>query len=1062
MRKIILILAIAILGSPIAILASQYGTIKGKVTDEKGDPANGASVKIVQTGKGMKVKKDGTYLLSGITAGEYDVEAKIVGKKEVRKRVTIVADETIVENFQFVDEQAAKGETVKVIHERLDNKQINKDRVGSGTVLTNKDLVATSREGMSFIGLTAGVFNESSGFIMRGNRPNESQIRINGMNVSNTFTGGFGLGGMTYTATTSNYATEQTSVVTGGLPAEYGGVLGGVVNSTIRKGSKDAYEGYIRYKTDFEPLYGSQKNGLKIIQNGSENQLINNDDGKKLQASGEQRFEFGIGGPIPGLNNCTFFFSGWNLYEKNRSATYEVYDPLGNNLGLKPHDQSWVKNISGRLFFEFADFSIDIGGSFGLQNFEALDDSWYWATEQGYKVGTKELNGVPTYQAKERVWNTLMATAYVRLRHTLTPATYYELTISNTTNNDDVSKCKTYGDPDFLKGFDIWYPQDNYSSYYNGVGDSLGIGKNHIIDEYELLYRADSSKDFYYHAQLPQANPLTGYVEGRANATSTNNPYGLSGLAYNSGNTGVFQFRRSNYWQVDGFLESNYNGDEETPSHSFKTGFEVQLYQLSLHSNSLPWDGNPYYDVYSSDWGGDLYTESASAKEKTSKPFKPMRAAFYVQDKISYKGIVFTPGLRLDISDPNSDYRTTYYTFTPISSDSNFAKAKTKVTISPRIAVAYPITQNSNIKLNYGLYYQMPDFQKFYDGYNTDLLRSGNIIGNPNMKAQRSNQYNITYEMQSEDNMYTMTISAYYNDKYNVIGSKYIKAIPTPFYQYTLSEYGNQRGLEFSLNKGATPRDHFGFFFNYTLSNSIATSWEAEANASLYGADPYTNKAQFAIVELTQPWDRTHRINGSFDLVWFRDQGPMLFDYRILENVRVNLSGFFQTGTPYTKRNLSGRIVGELLSERQPSRWNVDLRFTKGFNLEGWFNVKATFEIFADVTNLLNNRTYAAVYSVTGDPDNNGSFLKTTPANAVGTETYYRSAYYGNAATFAATQYDQVGGRLYNDVVDYDHNGLITTEERYKSYIRYLEDQLSFRGNYIYPRMVAVGFMVRF
>ena len=201
MRKIILILAIAILGSPITILASQYGTIKGKVTDEKGEPATGASVKVLTTTKGMKVKKDGTYLISGITAGEYEVEAKIVGKKEVRKRILIVADETRTVDFQFVDDKAAQSTIVVVTADRVDNTKINKDRVGSGTVLTNKELTATSREGMSFIGYTAGVFNNDQGFVMRGNRPNESQIRINGMNVSNTFTGGFGLGGMTYSAT---------------------------------------------------------------------------------------------------------------------------------------------------------------------------------------------------------------------------------------------------------------------------------------------------------------------------------------------------------------------------------------------------------------------------------------------------------------------------------------------------------------------------------------------------------------------------------------------------------------------------------------------------------------------------------------------------------------------------------------------------------------------------------------------------------------------------------------------------------------------------------------------
>jgi hypothetical protein len=268
--------------------------------------------------------------------------------------------------------------------------------------------------------------------------------------------------------------------------------------------------------------------------------------------------------------------------------------------------------------------------------------------------------------------------------------------------------------------------------------------------------------------------------------------------------------------------------------------------------------------------------------------------------------------------------------------------------------------------------------------------------------------------------------------------------------------------LEFSITKQATPRDHFGFFLNYNLSNAIATSWNAEANASLYGLDPYTTKAQFALVELTQPWDRTHRINGSVDILWFGNQGPRVFDYHILENVKINLSGYFQTGTPYTKHDVKGNVVGELLSERYPSRWNVDLRFSKGFNLQGWFGVKANLEFFMDFTNVLNNRTYATVYSTTADPDNNGSFLKATQTTAIGSKDYYRESYYGNAVTFQADQYDNFGARLYNKIVDYDKNGIVSASERFTSYMQYLEDQLNFRSNYIYPRTVALGFMVRF
>ncbi len=148
---------------------------------------------------------------------------------------------------------------------------------------------------------------------------------------------------------------------------------------------------------------------------------------------------------------------------------------------------------------------------------------------------------------------------------------------------------------------------------------------------------------------LPIPNKLTGYVEGNANALSTNNPYGLPNFFYNTGNTRSFQFRKGYYWQLDGAYNLSLDGGNEGFRHMIRTGFELRFYNLSRHQNSLPWDGNPFYDVYTSDWGGNIYAfDDAEVYEKTSKSKKPMRASAYFQDQISYKGIIISPGLRFD------------------------------------------------------------------------------------------------------------------------------------------------------------------------------------------------------------------------------------------------------------------------------------------------------------------------------------------------------------------------------------------------------------------------------
>lgn len=94
-------------------------TIKGKVLDIEGNPADGAAVRVIGTTKGMKVKKGGSYLITNIPPGEYRIEAKRVGLKEVNKNVKLNPGKTTVIDFQFVENAASRGE-VNICAERVD------------------------------------------------------------------------------------------------------------------------------------------------------------------------------------------------------------------------------------------------------------------------------------------------------------------------------------------------------------------------------------------------------------------------------------------------------------------------------------------------------------------------------------------------------------------------------------------------------------------------------------------------------------------------------------------------------------------------------------------------------------------------------------------------------------------------------------------------------------------------------------------------------------------------------------------------------------------------------
>ncbi len=1057
-RKIMLLLLMVLIATPFTMNAAIYGTLKGKVTDKKsGQPVPAATVLITGTKLGGYANNDGRFTIVNVDPGTYVVRVTAVGYAPLElKNVRINVDE-VAEVVAQLQEEGTMTEEIVVVDRRM----VDNTAIGKKQKFESKDLTSIAREGIqSIVAMSAGVFSSGNGFNIRGSRASETQIRVDGLDVGNQFTGGFGASGGNYFPMVSSFATEEVQVLTGGFSAEYGDAMGGIVNTVVKTGSTDNYEGFLRWRTDLDALWGSQSSGIKIIREseGSNLKAVNVGEGKKLQGPGEHKIEFGTGGPLPFLDKSTFYVSGNYFYEKYRSSNYEVYDPIGNNLGQMPHNQSWVKSFTGRLKFSITnEIDLTVGGQYGLTNLEGSSWGWLYANTMGT---TTESAKISESIAKQVVQNQFVNNMMVRINHRLSQNSYYEFTISKTENSDELSKRVGYEDPDFLNGFDIYYPEDNYTI----SGSALVQGKNKAIDVYELITMVRKTSDGRIAYNMPTVNPLTGYVEGNANTSATNNPYGLPYLFTNTGNSRSFQFRKGFYWQLDGAYNLSLEGGDNGFSHMIRTGFELRFYNLSRHQNSLPWDGNPFYDVYSSDWGGNIYAfDNDRVYQKTSKPNKPMRASAYFQDQISYKGIIISPGLRFDFFDPNSLYRIYNYKFISINEgDSLFSDADIKFQISPRLNITYPLTERSNISVSYGLYFKMPEMNYLYDGFNTERLRGSAILGAPNMEAQRTNAYEVNYSNQLTD-IFSLNISAYYKDIYNQVGMIYVNAIPDPYQQYSISEYGNSKGIEFEIRKRPLPTDHLGITLNYTLAQVIGTSSSAD-DYYQPNIEPYTELPAYPLTEYPMSNDRTHRLNLVVNFSWGSQQGPSIGGIYPLENAFINLSGFFQSGSPYTKLNIGGQPVGEINSERGPSFWRADLRFQKDFMLKDYFGDGAgnmAISFFVDVNNLFNRTAIVGFYTRTGDPDDDGvSFSR--PVDYFGPTSFYKESNFGIAETFATNQYDYLGNRLYSEYADHDKNGIVTQAEKYESYVNYLETSTAFRGNYQSPRVVYFGLMFRF
>jgi len=1049
-----LVVMLALLATAGPAWAGITGILAGKVTDENKEPVVGATVRVLGTTRGGFTKSDGKFTIININAGTYSVQVTAIGYDTVVKQgVSISADQTVTVNFTLTQ----GGVQMKTVDVTADRDMVRSTDVGTDRVAKGEDIVKVGgRDNIaSVISLQAGITASGNNFIVRGSRTYETQVLVDGLTMTDQFTGGLGNSGATVSAAMpSPYATEEVQAKTGGFGAEYGNAVGGIVNTVVKTGKTDRFEGLFRYYIDAPFAWGNAGNGVSA---GTPKQDV---------------IDVTFGGPL-GFNRSTFFLSVRNTYEKFRNYGLEVMDPIGNNLGQNPNNQTFSRNVTGRLKFQITDQAyLLVGGLYGFVNGERSGWGWLYANtpQQNVDMGGNVLGlgqygeSFPERMAKQIVVQEYSSNAFAQLNHTLGQNTVYELRASFNSKITETGKRTSPDDPDFLLGgWDLFYPEDNLRFEEDAVTNSTRYaeGPNKIVDAYEYFRTVATSEDGYRTLEVTKPNPITGFIEGPGDFQTTQNPYGLFGYFASRGNEGGIELRQATFLQFDGNITHNLELGESR--HVLKSGFELRFLTLHRHSNGNPWDGNPFFDLYGNAYGPNIYfdvpegdQQALETKAATEQPYEPVTGAFFIQDQIQFKSLVFTAGLRLDYLDPNSVFRTSTEVFYPIGSPEGFQDAKAKLYFSPRLTITYPVSEDGrqNFKLAYGIYYQATPWSDYYDAFNTVLLRGGSVLGNPNMEMQRTNQYEVSYNHQLSDN-FALTLTGYYKDIYNQTDLAYVSAVPQPYFQTVMAAYGNSKGIEVTLMRRTA--DNWGFNINYTLGSATGTS----NGPTVVVLDPYTGNPAFPVEPFPLSFDRRHRVNAVLNFAWGPDEGPRIAGVPFLEYFNINLSGFWQSGLPYTPVDRAGQAVGAINSGRFPSTWRNDLRITRTIPLNKLIGGNTSLDLFLDVTNLLNYTGAVSFYTRTGSPDYDGFALNRVPGDFPST-SYYRDADPKNKVTTAPNQYDRVGLRMYNERADMNNDGIVTPEESFAGYEQYVNDVVSRRGNYQYPRQVYFGVMFRF
>lgn len=867
--------------------AGTSGKIAGIVRDAKsGEPLPGVNVVVEGTTMGAATGVDGSYFILNVPPGTYSVRAQMIGYRPVvATGVLVRVDLTTELNFQLEQTVIEVTEALVVEAQRP---LVQKDITSGRAIVTAEQIKSLPVETFTDVLKTkAGIVEGAGGSLhIRGGRAGEVSYMIDGVPVDNPFWGGMAL-------RVENSAIQELQVVSGTFNAEYGKAMSGLVNIVTKDGGRE-YHGEI--SAYFGDRISSRKDIFPNIERVEPFNVVNG--------------EITLSGPVPWTGNkLTFFTSGRYL------------DDGGYLYGIREHrpidvlflDSLTVLNLAQSPYGTRLNFLEPYTDANGNGRFDLgepfLDLNRDGRRNNGFSGDSAYVSMNPSRRA---FWHTKLTYAYrpgTKLRYSL----MYE------------------------RVFDKDY---NHSFKYNpdGVPPSWSWSAQHTLDLTHTFSAAT-----YLTLKLSQYNYdyksflYADWRDPRYLPNELLNTPGYEFVAGGQAKTHTYRTSQTRVVRLD--LTSQLN-----KTHQAKAGFEARLHRLTYHTY--------YVDIRSTyDYVPTIHTpESSTSNNRYVR--EPYEGAFYVQDKIELRNMVVNVGLRFDYFHANWKIPTDPRDKKLIAGnrlslqDLRLTRVKAKTQWSPRLGIAYPITDRGVIHFSYGHFFQMPGFAYLYANPEFEVVsgRFQSILGNADLKPERTVQYEVGLQQQFGEDI-GAEIILFYKDINDLLGLDYVELYSRGDYymRYANVDYGHAKGITLSLEKRRTGLVSATLDYTYSI---------AEGNSS----DPLSRFYDMQTVPpresprraLPLDWDQRHTLNATVSL-----SRPGRWGVSLLARIG--------SGLPYTPE-FQGMRLDVINSGRKPPRYNFDLNAFREFTLRG--AVRLT--LFLRVYNVFDQLNENYVYDDTG------------------------------------------------------------------------------------------------
>ncbi|KFD38649.1 TonB-dependent receptor [Schleiferia thermophila] len=362
---------------------------------------------------------------------------------------------------------------------------------------------------------------------------------------------------------------------------------------------------------------------------------------------------------------------------------------------------------------------------------------------------------------------------------------------------------------------------------------------------------------------------------------------------------------------------------------------------------------------------------------------RPHNGGLFVEDKITYKGIQATLGLRLNywamgrfadeavensqspvINQVREDY---------LRKTTQLLGLRWKARLMPRINVSFPVTENNVLYFNYGHSMRMPHPRFVYAGLdpvyqNRSFLAN---LGNPDIDPEINVSYEVGIKTKVNKDL-GFTLTAFNNNRFDYIVSRsVITRDPTGRFvtrtMFINQDYARIAGVELGFNYRWL--SHYNFFGNAAYQVARGKSNSARESALQIAQNGEVQLSREQYLAFDRPWNINVGLMFSPDST-FKVMGRKITGFRAFAIYQYT-SGFRYTPMrrvgelevrPGVERPLFMPENDKFLSRLATPWHNVDLKISYDYFITKFTGL--TFSI--EMRNALNNKNAQIINPVTG------------------------------------------------------------------------------------------------